>query len=791
MKQFIQYMKEHVQSSKRLGNKGFSFVELICAIAILAAVTASIGGIMVSSAQNYQNGTVEVELQQEAQLTANQIADLVIDTTSEVTYRDSATAKELEIRQSDKCYKITYNATDEKIVYSEYMVYADGSSAPVGDENQLMAEGVVDFEVDIPTGTVPEADGSYKLNFLESGSMQLRMKFARNERAYESWYTITARNGLVEENAMTANATLITEPELTMEPNQTYQLNATVIGPMNTSVTWSVENATDGQTQVLWDATLNAYILKVGENAVDSDAIKLKVVTNAKADDNITPLATKYVDVHIRRVDNIDLTGNSLVPENVQYKSGAQYRVDAALTGTALEQVLGAAYDTDYVDPYQVQWTYSLVDESGNAVSNISDYFEFSEGRDGQVPYVIVTLKQDLGAMTLTATAKALHPAGTNKAATAYVGTDIIDTWQLKNPNPGGTIPDGKELNGVKIIPVSLNAFNPKYTSAVDTTGFTNEELATDLIYEWSVDKTEWIDSYPIGTSGKNLELIVKELAENSDKVITIKLKVTSQSLGKSVEDTITYLIPKVGDRGDSYLERGKDDNSNIQLFFEPYEFQNVVGNEDTCWEIYICDEYGNKIDNPGVNITDYVTLKAYVGSFHVNITTGLPAGQDYYVKCIIHLVEWTGATWDYERVIYIPAVDIIGHYVKTEWVEHTQTYTSCVQYTMYGFNINKWKYLDGSSDPMFYTVEAVDLQYEAPAGINVTSIVPEFSPSYEIDQENNGMAFYVNFKITLDGSDNYHDLKQVVVKSMTVKISSKEDPSVYDYATVVFTNDY
>ena len=61
-------------------------MELICAIAILAIVTASIGSVMVVSASSYQRDSYEVSLQQEAQVTANQIAALVIDSTAGVSY---------------------------------------------------------------------------------------------------------------------------------------------------------------------------------------------------------------------------------------------------------------------------------------------------------------------------------------------------------------------------------------------------------------------------------------------------------------------------------------------------------------------------------------------------------------------------------------------------------------------------------------------------------------------------------------------------------------------------------
>ncbi len=75
-------MKRLMKGWKKLGNRGLTLVELICAIAILSLVGTTVGGILIVSAQSYDNGMNEVELQQEAQMVVNQINDLIIDTTA-------------------------------------------------------------------------------------------------------------------------------------------------------------------------------------------------------------------------------------------------------------------------------------------------------------------------------------------------------------------------------------------------------------------------------------------------------------------------------------------------------------------------------------------------------------------------------------------------------------------------------------------------------------------------------------------------------------------------------------
>ena len=63
-----------------------SLVELLCGVAILGLISATIGGIMVVSTKTYYSGTTETALQQEAQFTANRINGLIHDVTNEVNY---------------------------------------------------------------------------------------------------------------------------------------------------------------------------------------------------------------------------------------------------------------------------------------------------------------------------------------------------------------------------------------------------------------------------------------------------------------------------------------------------------------------------------------------------------------------------------------------------------------------------------------------------------------------------------------------------------------------------------
>ena len=67
----------------RKDHKGFTLVELIIAIAILAIVTLAVCGFIVVGSRSYTSANTDIMLQQEAQLALNQISDVIIDTRSD------------------------------------------------------------------------------------------------------------------------------------------------------------------------------------------------------------------------------------------------------------------------------------------------------------------------------------------------------------------------------------------------------------------------------------------------------------------------------------------------------------------------------------------------------------------------------------------------------------------------------------------------------------------------------------------------------------------------------------
>ncbi len=354
-------------------NKGLTLVELLCAIAIFSLVGTTVYSMMVISARNYQRDSVEIELQQEAQMTANTIQNLVMDA-NEVTYSctiggteymclDEAEAlsygatvgsdRTLTIRKTDRLYLIHYMSSAKQILYTEYLI--SGGVSTLLAENQLMAENVVGLSADLK-------------KFAEYGNLGLNMSMDKGERSYVSDYTITARNA-VDVSTGDVNAAINTELELVLEPNQIHELTASVIGASDPGVSWSLTGNTSDDTIVYMDGGI--WKLKIGREEMAPE-LTLRVATNVRRTDGITPQDAKNVRVYVRRVTGIVLNVNLISGTDKQ--AGAVYQVQAVIHGSRLDRAYGLSTDEDYINPNTIQWE-TLYSVNGVAPLNQADYY--------------------------------------------------------------------------------------------------------------------------------------------------------------------------------------------------------------------------------------------------------------------------------------------------------------------------------------------------------------------------------------------------------------------------------
>ncbi|WP_313133049.1 PulJ/GspJ family protein [Anaerocolumna sp.] len=119
-------------------NRGFTFIEMLAVVSILAIVMVSLALIMSYSSRNYRNLNEEVALQTEAQMIMNQMNDLIIE-----GYNVKFDPKgELTIYQEDVIYVILLDITRHQLDFKKFT--PDGTL--IGNK-ELLGKYVEEFQV--------------------------------------------------------------------------------------------------------------------------------------------------------------------------------------------------------------------------------------------------------------------------------------------------------------------------------------------------------------------------------------------------------------------------------------------------------------------------------------------------------------------------------------------------------------------------------------------------------------------------------------------------------------------
>lgn len=373
--------------------RGFTIVELLIAVAILAIVVASVCGFILVGSRSYASANSDISVQQEAQLALNQMSDVLIDTTRSVNYagydasgnpvlalKDSefgfepvakclimyngapvmttvtnpdgttTTDTTIEPGNGNKHYQFYWDKTDETLYYTQLDVLPDDID-PEGNINVrfpnfgdpgwvVLAEHVTKFEVDL---TQVE----------EKRVVQLNLTFVNGKREYTTSNNVTIRNKVAVNDAeigpLDRSKTISIVPKelsVILEPGETYHFSTPKVTGQNVtdkSVTWSIAPGYSGSSSFVDSA--NGIIQIAADEPAGSFIVVVK--TNARNDKN--EQAEAPVTVQIKRVANVGLgiPGNS---DNI-VEAGSEFTVQASVGGNCLGIVCdgcGEPVDKDF-----------------------------------------------------------------------------------------------------------------------------------------------------------------------------------------------------------------------------------------------------------------------------------------------------------------------------------------------------------------------------------------------------------------------------------------------------------
>ena len=262
-------------------NKGFSLVELIIAVAIVAVVGTLIGGFLLFSTKHFGSGSTEASLQENSQMLFGQLENYLIDANGSVCYYVNPTetgdgtqvlsddrytgadknfaTKRLEIYKTSDTDTtvevISWTKSTKKLTYTKNQVDSNGNILHTISDTQLLAENIEAFAVDLT-----ELETSSKVTFSISLSNQGRIYDANRMVSLRNRVLVNQKIVAVKgaEVIPTVLSVKVAPDTAELNKGDSLRFKASVRGDNYPSqeVTWSISGNTSNATTIDTTGTL-------------------------------------------------------------------------------------------------------------------------------------------------------------------------------------------------------------------------------------------------------------------------------------------------------------------------------------------------------------------------------------------------------------------------------------------------------------------------------------------------------------------------------------------------------
>lgn len=484
--------------------KGYSLVEVLIVIAILAVVGGLICSILLSSTTLFSRSKDEADVQSEAQTTINWLNDMLAEAGYGVTYMEDTSSHVLDIYNESNYYKITYDLAGGKLYCEEREFQNDGTFV-VLTAKQLLAEYVTDFSVN--TSALTE----------KNPVVVLTLNMKKGERNVSLVRNVTLRNGVainqtidkVYEGKVTIASSV---EDVTVYPVQSFQAKGTDVqftarvtgvGFPSQMVTWSIADRTGLKDGTAIDERTG--VLHIDENETQSAFVVKATSMDTDTEGNrVSSIATSGI-VKVMTINSVQITNAPAEKQAV----GSVLSLNALVHGENMDEAgsgviwsIPAAYRKEGVS----------VGADGTVVLGMALYNAFPTDAEKSVARIAV---------------RATSVADASKYAECYILLSFPDM-------------------GVDLENLTYSADRNSYidlSAKLNTLGVVNSSMN----YVWSMESDAGLGAKVSLDTGLGTLSVAKDIDYNTEYVVKVKVSAISAGTHEvAASYVMSIVIPKV-----------------------------------------------------------------------------------------------------------------------------------------------------------------------------------------------------------------------------------------------------